>query len=441
MNYRRIAALSLSTLLPLGTFAACSGSATTLQITTPVDKFAQSEEELYNYFNDQTGTDLNTQLCAFAQKINEKLQLKDNYVYSPLSLWLALSLFQGGTSGETAAKLDNLLHDSSVTAVSLQTKLQEQKLPAVEWSKIVGAFLHCLKNGESDLQINNLIAKTANSQWDEDFLKYADYYQANLATVDLNDAAQATKELNDWIYQHTANLIPNFFSDPLQDIQTLLINTIAFDGSWAHPFKSENTVKADFHINENETVKVDLMTMDSEQGQETVKFAYAEDEVGQYLSLPYQSDERMDLVLPKATYTPAQALAHYKEVYRDLVFDERKGVIKILKFSTETELSFKNVLKDLGLGTLFTENPDINKLLKNELLMVSNVLQKSKIEVNEVGTKAASATTILNKATSMLPPAELPPIEFVCDRPFAYIVTACGIPFIEGVQMRPAPAA
>ena len=52
---------------------------------------------------------------------------------------------------------------------------------------------------------------------------------------------------------------------------------------------------------------------------------------------------------------------------------------------------------------------------------ISQVLQKTYIDVDENGTEAAAATAVLMKATSAMPqPEEI--IEFVANKPFTYFI-------------------
>ena len=49
------------------------------------------------------------------------------------------------------------------------------------------------------------------------------------------------------------------------------------------------------------------------------------------------------------------------------------------------------------------------------------VIQKARISVTEWGTEAAAVTVVGMKANSAAPGQD-PPVEFICDHPFAYLI-------------------
>jgi serpin B len=58
--------------------------------------------------------------------------------------------------------------------------------------------------------------------------------------------------------------------------------------------------------------------------------------------------------------------------------------------------------------------------MSDESLEVSEVKQKSYVEVNEEGTEAAAVTTGIMQTTAILQPQ--PPFEMVVDRPFFFVI-------------------
>jgi serpin B len=74
----------------------------------------------------------------------------------------------------------------------------------------------------------------------------------------------------------------------------------------------------------------------------------------------------------------------------------------------------------LGLQLPLSEEADLSELVVSPLgqnLRVSSIIHKSFVEVNEEGTEAAAATTIMIMLMSYRPP-----VDFVADHPFLFLI-------------------
>ncbi|KAI9073445.1 hypothetical protein K1719_044582 [Acacia pycnantha] len=78
-------------------------------------------------------------------------------------------------------------------------------------------------------------------------------------------------------------------------------------------------------------------------------------------------------------------------------------------------------MKELGLTLPFTpgEPTEVSDSSNNHKLYVSNILQKTFVEVNEEGTKAAARTAVLRVPTSR---SRRPKPSFVADHPFIFMI-------------------
>lgn len=75
-------------------------------------------------------------------------------------------------------------------------------------------------------------------------------------------------------------------------------------------------------------------------------------------------------------------------------------------------------MEKLGVGNLFTNDADFSTLTSEGKISLGSALHKAKIEVNEVGTKAAAATVLFTFRSSR--PIE--PAQFNCNHPFVYLI-------------------
>lgn len=108
------------------------------------------------------------------------------------------------------------------------------------------------------------------------------------------------------------------------------------------------------------------------------------------------------------------------------------------KFSGETSMKLMDVLSGLGVTDVF--DPALADLtpmaqLDGENLYVSSVIQKTFIEVDEQGTRAAAVTMAVTEGAGMGPVNEVR-----LNRPFVYAIIddASQLPVFLGVVMNPA---
>lgn len=74
----------------------------------------------------------------------------------------------------------------------------------------------------------------------------------------------------------------------------------------------------------------------------------------------------------------------------------------------------------MGMNSLFSPEASLPKLAKNERVQLSNAQQQSILEVNEVGTIAASLTTFSVVALSFSAP--VPNVKLTINRPFLCMI-------------------
>jgi serpin B len=84
------------------------------------------------------------------------------------------------------------------------------------------------------------------------------------------------------------------------------------------------------------------------------------------------------------------------------------------KFSFEYEISLKDVLTSLGMGVAFTGAADFSKISSSGGLSISEVKHKTFVQVDEEGTEAAAATSVVMDVSA--------PGRFVIDRPFLFAI-------------------
>ncbi|RNF41212.1 hypothetical protein EEX84_02370 [Planococcus salinus] len=223
--------------------------------------------------------------------------------------------------------------------------------------------------------------------------------------------------INAWVSDATNGKIEEMASKPLPgSLVTMLLNAIYFNGSWQFPFSEELTEEQPFYLSDGSTADVPLMTLRSE-------LSYLETKNFQAVSLPYGEGEmNMHVFLPaedssldkfKASMSEEKWAAWLTE------FKAKEGTVMLPKFELEYEVNLNNTLQRLGMETAFSSVDLSNMFEESSGLFISEVKQKSYIDVNEKGTEAAAATSIMVEESG---PAE-PPFEMNVNRPFFFAIT------------------
>jgi len=104
-----------------------------------------------------------------------------------------------------------------------------------------------------------------------------------------------------------------------------------------------------------------------------------------------------------------------------LRFKEDTAVkVTMPKFNIESDYDFTDTLKAMGIKGMFSNTLDFsNMYIGGNQGCVTDVLQKTKIIVNEQGTEASSGAMMATRGADMTKP-----VKFQADRPFIYMITA-----------------
>lgn len=245
-------------------------------------------------------------------------------------------------------------------------------------------------------------------------------YNAEAETVNFAENADAAATINGWVEEKTGGKITDLVSADCLDDNTriVLLNALHFKGNWLNKFDEAATEEDDFWTSEEDSIKINYMN-------QKAKFSYGFfDELDcMALDMPYQdSDLSMFVLLPgerSGLKTLAEKLQGLNLVDLAERMDEQEVQVKFPKFKADYSVELSEILKKFGLNKMFSEDAEFDNMLESpESVFVSKVLHKACIEVNEEGTEAAAATGMIMMTRMMM---TLPP-QFVCDRPFLYMI-------------------
>ncbi|XP_003622679.2 serpin-ZX [Medicago truncatula] len=350
---------------------------------------------------------------------NQKLKEK-NVVFSPLSLNTVLSMIATGSEGPTQKQLLSFLQSESPGNLkSLYSRLVSSVL-----SDGAPAGGPCLSyvNGvwvEQSLPLQPSFKQLMTTD-----------FKATLAEVDfVNKADEVRKEVNVWAEKETKGLIKNLLQPGSVHSLTSLIfaNALYFKGVWKQPFDTSKTKDYDFDLLNGKSVKVPFMTSKNDQfissfdGFKVLGLPYKQGNYGRAFSIYF--------FLPDAKDGLSALIDNVTSDYEFLEHNlpRRKvevGKFRIPRFNISFEIEAPELLKKLGLTLPFSMG-GLTKMVDSPIsqeIFVSDILQKSCIEVNEEGTKAAAVTVSMLCGCSRYSPPPPPPIDFVADHPFLFLI-------------------
>jgi len=246
-------------------------------------------------------------------------------------------------------------------------------------------------------------------------------YGAGFQPIDFRagpDAARAT--INHWIEKQTNNKIQDLLAPGAVTPTTRLVitNAIYFKGDWLDAFDKKATEDADFHLSASQTVKAPLM-------HETGGFAYFDGGAFQALELAYKGGAlAMVVLLPKdVDGLPAleQSLtAAALSEWTGKLAPVDKVVVTLPRFAMTRAFELNDALAAMGMAQAFTGAADFSGMTGRRDFTISAAIHKAFIDVNETGTEAAAATSIVMRATAMR--YEPPPVVFRADHPFLFLI-------------------
>ena len=317
----------------------------------------------------------------------------DNVVISDFSINMALSMALEGAEGNTQKELENYLNKTKEENLIYNKQLLEDA-----------------KN------VRNIKLEVANSLWYNKTLEVKDTYkklleenyEAQIENVDMQDPATVGK-INKWCSDKTHELIPEIIGST-DNIESVLINALYFKANWLEEFYEGATKKETFKGSKGD-IEVDMM--------HSTEATYLENEHATGFIKHYYDGYAFVGILPK------------NEGAFNLTDLDIEGLIKsqthkydvkvgLPKFKVEYETSLLGALHQFGIKDAFDPNAaNFEGIAEN--LFITDIIHKTYISVDEIGTEAAAVTAI-TMDNAAFAPEQREVKDVVLDRPFAFAI-------------------
>jgi serpin B len=360
---------------------------------------------------------------SFANRLYEKLaeaRPGENLFFSPFSIDVALAMTAVGARGETRRVMADLI--DAPESVDEQNRHYATVIKTLHEQGERRARILKVAFGEATAPVQLAIA---NALWGQTGLAFnptfqeaiADCYDGALHLVDFqNHPGEAVETINAWVSDKTQTRIKELVNRQLVRSDTILIltNAIYFKANWMVEFNKAATRDETWHG--GSPGKVPMMHQKAE-------YLYYEDSNTQALEIPYVGKQlSMLIVLPRkndglpATERQWTTGNLHRQVLDGLESTEVQ--LWLPRFRMEFATSLVPILCAMGAEAAFTR-ADFSGIGVGTLL-ISEVVHKAFVDVNEEGTVAAAATAVI--MSRGIKPRQPDPKIFKADHPFLFMI-------------------
>ena len=348
---------------------------------------------------------------GFALDMYSELRGNEGNIFiSPWSIYSALAMTYEGARGQTESEMRSVMHLSGNNSTRRQSF----------------AALYDRLNINSGYNLS-----TANALWVQNGFpllgEYTDlinrFYHGKAENIDLAGSPERSAWIiNSWVAEKTGYKIKDLISpDSLgNSTRLVLTNAVYFKGAWANEFDKNATHNGSFRTGDGRTIDLQMM-------ERTGYYAYMEAEDFQILRMPYKGDNiSMIVILPKrddGISSLERSLS--KEAlmqWGDALDAESQGLKKVdvtmPRFSLDAKYFLSNSLSNMGMKLAFSDKADFSGMDGRKDLLISDVVHRAFIDVNEEGTEAAASTAVFATTLSIEPPVPA----FIADHPFLFLI-------------------
>ena len=361
----------------------------------------------------------------FDKTVEEFLTEEDgkNKVYSPLNVYMALSMLAEVTDTESRQQILELLGAEDIEELRMQVNSL--------WNS----------NYCDDKAVTSILA---NSFWLSENINYnqpvmdilsenyyASSYRGEMGSEDYN------KVLQGWLNEQTGGLLEEQVKDVGFDSQTImaLASAIYFQAKWVDSF-SENATKEGIFHSWGGDLTCDFMN-------QSVSDSYYWGDDYTAVAKKLEGSGSMWLILPDEGVSP-EAVIQSGEVM-DLIMNnddlENKKFLQINlsmpKFDVTSDTDLKEGLSKLGIIDVFDSSVSDFSPITSEVkgISLSKVEHTARVMADEEGC-TATAYTVMMADGAVMPPEE--EVDLVLDRPFVFAITSdTGMPLFMGAVNQP----
>ena len=397
---------------------------------TQYTDFSTITEDDYNAW--RADIDKQREFCGAGNNLSPFIQktfsefLKDskneNIIYSPLNVYMALSMLAEISDGNSRQQVLDLLNADSIETLRNQA--------------------HSIWNANycDDGAVTSILASSLWMNKDVNYYKetldllsnnyYASTFQGEMGSDEYNKAFQS------WLNSQTGGLLKDYISNEEMSPDTImaLATTIYFKANWDREFYDTETTKDTFHSPTGD-VTIDFMNDTITNG------TYYWGKNFSAINKSLDQSGSMWFILPDEDVN-VDTLLNDTEVLSFITskdpWSNQKTVninLSIPKFDVSSGLDLKEGLKNLGVTDCFDVNKSDFSPLHKDRGYINEATHAARVSIDEKGVVASAYTSMIEAGGAMPVTDE---VNFVADRPFIFVITGFdGLPLFIGIVNQP----
>ncbi|HCF99131.1 MAG TPA: hypothetical protein DEV93_01140 [Chloroflexi bacterium] len=320
-----------------------------------------------------------------------------NAFISPASLAIGLEMAYDGARGRTRTVMANTLGLRGLSPGTVRSE--------------ASAFVSALTNGDAGTQIEvaNALWARAGIHFNPAFAqRIVAFYDARATTADFSSASTLA-DINGWVSCATHHTISSIVSRLNPDEVMLLLNTVYFHGDWAAPFPNSDTHPATFNTEGGVAKQMPFMNRHG-------TYAFSRGSNYQSISLPYGNGRfAMKVVLPAKgvnlhTFVRSLTLARWQSMTGST--SPTDVALRLPRFTIHTSNLLNGVLASMGMASAMRPGANFTGICRR--CLISRVIHKTFLRVNEKGTTASAVTGVSIGITAI----GANHADMIVDRPF-----------------------
>ncbi len=346
----------------------------------------------------------------------------NNRIYSPLSLYMVLSMSAEISGGNTRQQILDVLEHDDIDVLRSHAHSVWQA--------------NYMDDGMAKCTIATSLWMNDKLSYNKDTIErlagnyYSSVYSGDPASYEYN------KLLQDWVTEQTGGILKDKLSKNTMspEMALTIASSVSFKGKWNEEFSKDLTGPGTFHSPEGDT-ECDFMN------KEAFGYYYWGDNFSS-VSLGFEENGKMLVILPDEGITPEQLL--YDEQVMSYMTDPDKYNynkyltinMSIPRFDVSSNTDLTSGLKKMGVTDAFDiSESDFTPLTEDPGAVLSKAKQNIRVIIDEDGCKASSMTMIAYVGAGE-PSGDY--VDFIADRPFIFeIISDTGLPLFIGIVNKP----